>query len=43
MKVKIYYVEIAPELESTEFDLAAVIKSKGECVVGRSPECDLVL
>jgi methylglyoxal synthase len=43
MKVKIYYVEVAPELESKEFDLAAVIKSKGECIVGRSPECDLPL
>jgi methylglyoxal synthase len=43
MKVKIYYVEVAPELESKEFDLALVIKSKGECIVGRSPECDLPL
>jgi methylglyoxal synthase len=43
MKVKIYYVEVAPELESKEFDLASVIKSKGECIVGRSPECDLPL
>jgi methylglyoxal synthase len=43
MKVKIYYVEVAPELESKEFDLASVIKSKGECIVGRSPECDLIL
>ena len=43
MKIKIYYVEVAPELESKEFDLASVIKSKGECIVGRSPECDLVL
>jgi methylglyoxal synthase len=43
MKVKIYYVEVTPELESTEFDLASVIKAKGECIVGRSPECDLVL
>lgn len=43
MKVKIYYVEVAPELESKEFDLATVIKSKGECIVGRSPECDLPL
>ncbi len=43
MKIKIYYVEVAPELESKEFDLASVIKSKGECVVGRSPECDLPL
>jgi methylglyoxal synthase len=43
MKIKIYYVEVAPELESKEFDLASVIKSKGECIVGRSPECDLPL
>lgn len=43
MKVKIYYVEVAPELESKEFDLASVIKAKGECIVGRSPECDLPL
>jgi methylglyoxal synthase len=42
MKVKIYYAEIAPELESTEFDLNSV-KIKGECSIGRSPECGLVL
>ena len=42
MKVKIYYAEIAPELESTEFDLNSV-KVKGECIIGRSPECGLVL
>jgi methylglyoxal synthase/pSer/pThr/pTyr-binding forkhead associated (FHA) protein len=43
MRVKIYYSEVAPELEFTDFDLAATIKSKGECIIGRSPECDLVL
>lgn len=43
MRVKIYYSEIAPELEFTDFDLAATIKAKGECIIGRSPECDLVL
>lgn len=42
MKVKIYYAEIAPELESTEFDLNSV-KVKGECIIGRSPACGLVL
>ena len=42
MKVKIYYAEIAPELESTEFDLNTV-KVKGECIIGRSPECGLIL
>ena len=42
MKAKIYYAEIAPELESTEFDLNSV-KVKGECIIGRSPECGLVL
>ncbi len=42
MKVKIYYAEIAPELESTEFDLNSV-KVRGECIIGRSPECGLVL
>ena len=42
MKIKIYYAEIAPELESIEFDLNSV-KVKGECIIGRSPECGLVL
>ncbi len=43
MKIKVYYVEVAPELESREFDLGSMFKLKNECTIGRSPESDLVL
>jgi hypothetical protein len=39
MKVKIYYVEVAPELESKEFDLAAVIKSNVSLVDHLNATC----
>jgi methylglyoxal synthase len=42
MKVKIYYAEVAPELEAPEFDLNS-LKVRGDCTIGRSPECGLVL
>jgi methylglyoxal synthase len=42
MKIKIYYGEVDPALESTEFDLNSV-KVKGNCIIGRAPECGLVL
>jgi methylglyoxal synthase len=42
MKVKIYYAEVAPELEAPEFDLNS-LRVRGDCTIGRSPECGLVL
>lgn len=42
MKIKIYYGEIDPALEQTEFDLNSV-KVRGDCIIGRAPDCGLVL
>ncbi|MCY7367872.1 MAG: FHA domain-containing protein [Chamaesiphon sp.] len=41
MKIKVCRAETLTEL--TEFDLAAKIRNRGECIVGRSPEVGLVL